>query len=202
MPWEKSFDLDDAVDCAIEVFWAKGFEATSMADLVDRMGIHKGSLYNAFGSKKELFKRALLKYDQDNRQTTLATLEGVDDAVAAISKLFDAVIAQSTDGSREKGCLLVNTALEHPNHDLDVREIVDTALGDFEAFFKRRIKRGQLRGVIPKSINANQTAKSLLALVVGLRVLSRGSFGASQLRAIKNGALRLLTETVEPTPKS
>ncbi|MGB1215804.1 MAG: TetR/AcrR family transcriptional regulator, partial [Pikeienuella sp.] len=55
MPWEKSFDLDDATDKAAAVFWAKGYEATSISDLVAAMGINKGSLYNAFGDKRRLF---------------------------------------------------------------------------------------------------------------------------------------------------
>ncbi len=62
MPWEKTFDIDEATDKAIEVFWKKGYEATSMSDLTQAMQINKGSLYNAFGSKKALFDRALARY--------------------------------------------------------------------------------------------------------------------------------------------
>ena len=75
MPWEKNFDLDKATDKAIQVFWKKGYEGTSMSDLIDAMGINKGSLYNAFGSKDELFNRALLRYDQLNRQEALKQLK-------------------------------------------------------------------------------------------------------------------------------
>ena len=55
MPWEKTFDIDEAIDRATEVFWAKGYEATSLADLIKATGVNKGSFYNAFGSKKKLF---------------------------------------------------------------------------------------------------------------------------------------------------
>ena len=95
-------------------------------------------------------------------------------------------------------CLLVNTALERPNHTDDVREMIDAVIDDFEAFFKRLIKQGQKRGQIPKNIKANQTAKSLLVLVVGLRVLARGKANASGLRAIKTDALRLITSIAVP----
>ena len=193
MPWEKSFDLDDALARATKVFWAKGYEATSMADLVAGMGVNKGSLYNAFGSKKELFTRALLQYDRDNRQSILVQLEALDDPIVAITRLFDALIAESIADTEKKGCLLVNTALELPNHTDDVREIIGAVIDDFEAFFKRQIKLGQKRRVIPKKVKANDTARSLLSLLFGLRVLARGDFNASGLWAIKRDALRLIS---------
>ena len=193
MPWEKSFDLDDALARATQVFWAKGYEATSMADLVAGMGINKSSLYNAFGSKKELFTRALLQYDRDNRQALLAQLEALDAPLVALTRLFDSLIAESIADTEKKGCLLVNTALELPNHTDDVQEIIGAVIDDFEAFFKRQIKLGQKRGVIPKNVKANDTPKSLLSLLFGLRVLARGDFGAAGLRAIRRDALRLIS---------
>ena len=193
MPWEKSFNLDNALARATKVFWAKGYAATSMADLVDAMEINKGSLYNAFGSKKALFTRALLQYDRDHRQSMLAQLEALDNPIVAIARLFDALIAESIADTEKKGCLLVNTALELPNQSADVREIIGAVIADFEAFFKRQIKRGQNRGVISKKVKANDTAKSLFSLLIGLRVLARGDFDASGLRAIKRDALRLIS---------
>lgn len=194
MPWEKSFNLDDALARATQVFWAKGYEATSMTDLVDGMGINKGSLYNAFGSKKALFTRALLQYDRDHRQSMLARLEALDDPIVAITRLFDTLIAESLADTAKKGCLLVNTALELPNQTADVREIIAAVIADFEAFFQRQIKLGQKRGVVAKKVKAKDTAQSLLSLLFGLRVLARGDFDASGLRAIKTDALRLVSD--------
>lgn len=193
MPWEKNFDLDEATDKAINVFWKKGYEGTSMSDLTEGMKINKGSLYNAFGSKKKLFDRAFLRYDRLNRQESIRQLDQVDDPVAAIEILFDGLIEETRNDTEKKGCLLVNTALELPNHSPDIQEMVTSALGDFEAFFVRTIQRGQQSGSIPDSINADEAAKSLLALVVGLRVLARGAFDASSLEALKTEAKRLIS---------
>lgn len=193
MPWEKSFDIDDAVERAMNVFWAKGYEATSISDLVDGMGINKGSLYNAFGSKKDLFTRVLLKYDRENQQATIAHLESLDDPVAAVTALFDGLIAESVADTERKGCILVNTALELPSHDEDVRDMIGSAFGDMETFLERQIILGQERGSIPKDVNARETAKALLSLVVGLRVLARGVFDEAGLHAIRNNALRLIS---------
>lgn len=193
MPWEKSFDLDEATDRAMKVFWAKGYEATSITDLTNGMGINKGSLYNAFGNKKDLFTRALLKYDRDNRQKALAQLAKTDDPVEAVTTLFDGLIAESLADSDKKGCLLVNTAIDLPNHQQDVREFVTNALGEFEEFFETMVRRGQENGKTPASLNPNETAKALLSLVVGLRVLARGVFDVVGLTAIRNQAINLLT---------
>ena len=195
MPWEKSFDLDDALARSLpRYFGPKAMRPPPWPHLIDTMGINKGSLYNAFGSKKELFTRALLQYDRDNRQSMLAQLEALDDPFVAITQLFDALIAESIADPEKKGCLLVNTALELPNHTDDIREIIGAVIEDFEAFFRRQIKRGQKRGVISKNVKANDTAKSLLSLLFGLRVLARGDFDASGLRAIKRDALRLISD--------
>ncbi len=194
MPRNKEFDIDAAVKQAQRVFWMKGYEATSMNDLTEAMGLNKGSVYNAFGSKQELFTTVLLKYDLDNRQKSLEYLESLDDPHAALKKLFDGLIAESQADTEKKGCLLVNTALELPNHSSNVRDLVSSALNSFEEFFQKQILLGQKQGTIPQTVQAKKTAKSLLAMVVGLRVLARGVFDVSDLRAIKRDALGLISE--------
>lgn len=194
MPWEKSFDVDDALDRATNIFWTKGYEATSMSDLVDGMGINKGSLYNAFGSKRELFTRVLLKYDQDKREELVSQLEKLDDPVAAIEAFFDTVVSQSLTDANKRGCLVINTVLEFPNQSEDIQRAVTDSLGELEGFFLRMIKLGQKRGDIPAAVKASQAAKSLLAMVVGLRLLARGVFDAKAMRAAKSNALKLIAE--------
>ena len=193
MPWVKDFDVDGAVDDAMKVFWAKGYEATSISDLVGAMNINKGSLYNAFGSKKALFTRAFLKYDRDTRQTTLRDLEAMDDPIRALETFFDGLIAESRADPSRKGCLLVNTALELPNHDDDIRDMVMAALQDFEQFFERTVALAKARGEALSDLDAGEAAKSLLAQAFGLRVLARGAFTIASLEAIRNQALRLVT---------
>lgn len=193
MPWEKTFDLDEVTDKAASVFWQKGYEATSISDLVEGMGINKGSLYNTFGSKKALFDRALLRYDQQNRQKSLRELEALGDPVLAVGTLFDGLIAETKANVENKGCLLVNTALEFPNQSADVQNMVKSALHEFEAFFERMIVQGQKEGVIPADVDVDAASKSMLALVIGLRVLARGTYNAEALRVLKTGAMKLIS---------
>lgn len=189
MPWVKDFDVDEAVDRAKEVFWAKGYEATSMADLTKAMQINKGSLYNAFGNKKDLFTRALLKYDRESRQAAIEQLDAVEDPLVAIRTLFDGLVAESLADQERKGCLLVNTALDLPNQPEDVQRMITSALEELEAFFQRTIARAQARGQVPETLDAKETAKSLLTQVVGLRVLARGVFDPESLKVIADQAL-------------
>ncbi len=192
MPWEKSFDMDEALDRAIRVFWKKGYEGASMADLIAGMGINKGSLYNAFGSKKALFDQALLRYDQQKLQAMLNDLESLEDPVQSIAGVFDGVIAEAEAKAEVNGCFLVNTAIELPNRDDDVKTAVKASLGQIENFFDRMIRSGQAKGTISSDVTPSETAKALLSMVLGIRVLDRGAADGDTLAGVKAGAMRLI----------
>lgn len=192
MPWEKTFDVDVAVDRATELFWEKGFESTSLADLIKATGVNKGSFYNAFGSKKKLFTVSLLKYEREQRRDALAEFEALNNPALAIEKLFDMLIEQSLSDVKKKGCFLVNTALDLPNHDEDIQKAVKTGIKATEAFFQRQLTLGVERGEMPSSIDPEQDAKGLLTLLIGLRVLARGVFDKADLDSIKRQALRVI----------
>ncbi len=192
MPWEKDFDVDAVLADAMSEFWEKGYEATSITDLTKAMQINKGSLYNAFGGKKELFIRAVSKYSRENLQASLNELEKVEDPLDAIKMLFEGLVAESTADEKKRGCFLVNTAIELPNQTDDVRLIITAAFDDLERFFARRIVEGQAKGSILASLDPQEMAKSLLTQVVGFRILSRGVFTIEGLKAIQKQAIASL----------
>jgi TetR/AcrR family transcriptional repressor of nem operon len=193
MPWEKSFDEEAALEKAMQVFWSKGFDSASMADLIEEMGINRGSLYNAFGGKQPLFVKALLKYDRDNRKATLARLEALDDPRRAVCEFFDNILANTVADTERKGCFLFNTVLESGTHEAEVNEIVVNGLREIEGFFRRSIEVGQARGDIRKDIDPAAKAKALLALALAIRVLSRGPYTETALRTIADEAKQLIT---------
>ncbi len=192
MPWEKSFDVDLATDRATEVFWKKGYEATSMADLTAAMRINKGSLYNAFGSKKALFDRALTRYDQKTRAAKINQLRAQNDGVAAIYAFFDGFVEEARKDPRNLGCFVVNTAQDLPNQPPEIAQTIHSALEDIKEFFREMIEKGQQAGDIPNTVRPEETAQAMLSMLVGLRLLSRGSAGIPALEAIRDGAMRLL----------
>lgn len=193
MPWEKTFEESDVVEQAMQVFWEKGYAATSVSDITDATGIKRGSLYHAFGSKHDLFVQTLLKYGGERRTNKLRLLESIDDPREAIEMFFDSLVKATVDDPNRKGCLLFNTALEYSSHDDDVRRIVSKGVNEVITFFEGRIKQGKELGTIPHSVDTSSTAKALIALVVGIRVLGRGAFGKKALRQVAKQAVELIS---------
>lgn len=192
MPWEKSFDEELAVEKAMDVFWQKGFEAASISDLLSAVDLSKGSFYNAFGDKRQLFVRSLIKYEAEKRRVYLAGLEALDDPVEAINRFFEHAVADMEADSTHKGCFLVNTSLEIADHEEDVKKLVHTGIGEIEAFFRRCIEVGQARGVISDLLVPETSAKILLSLNVAIRVLGRGAYTENSLVVIASEAKRLI----------
>lgn len=188
MPWEKSFDEEDVLEKAMQVFWAKGFDSTSISDLLAGTGINRGSLYNAFGGKQALFEKVLLKYDRDKRRALLAELEAMDDPRKAIYAFFDKIVDETLTDTQRKGCFLINTASEIANLDEHLADIITNGLREIEAFFRRSIEVGQARSEIDKHLDPEATAKSLMAFLVAIRVLGRGAFSEEALLTIANSA--------------
>ena len=192
MPWEKTFEIQDVVDKVMHVFWAKGYVDTSITDLLEATGLKRSSLYNAFGGKRDLFVKALCKYDRETSRATLSRLEAIEAPRQAIQSLFEGVIQETLSDPDQKGCLLVNTSLELPAHDKEIQTIVKTGLRAVEAFLQRQIELGLARSELAESIDPQETARALVALITGIRVLGRGAYEESALRSIAAQALRLI----------
>lgn len=173
MPWEKTYDRTEVLERAMHRFWACGYEATSMSDLVEAMGINRGSIYAAFDSKHALFMQALRHYDDIYRRQYLARIARESSGKSTIFRIFEAAAGNTATKDRPGGCLLVNSALELSPHDSDVRKLVDACFQDIEDFFVTRIEEAMTAGDIDPSIDARETAQALLGLFLGLRVLTR-----------------------------
>lgn len=192
MPWEKKFDTDEALSKAMHAFWARGYEATSISDLTGCMGINRGSLYATFGDKRSLFIGALRQYRAVHLHGWVAALTQANGPRDGIVAAFDQAIATALEGGSRGGCLLVNTALELSPHDEEVSEIVGTCLVEMESFFRDMIRQGQAAGEIPAHIDPVETARSLLSLLVAIRVFSRSRPEESLLRSVAKQARAML----------
>lgn len=187
----KEFDEHDALMKAMNLFWVRGYKATSIQDLVDGMGIGRGSLYGTFGGKRSLFMRALRHYDRV-REEHLAQLAEDMEPRKALLALFEGVVdSVLTNGGRD-GCFLVNTALELAAHDAEIASVVASAFADSEGFFRMMIERGQASSAIPRDVDAPATARALLTLLLGLFVLSRSRPETVLLRSVVQQADALI----------
>lgn len=190
MPWEKQFDKQAALEQALQTFWLRGYEATSIQDLVDCMGINRGSLYATYGDKRTLFMTALRDYDRQ-RQQMLAGLEARFSPAEAIRHVFVAFTSEIAD-SGNRGCFLTNTALELAAHDEDIRKLVADSQADVEGFFARMIRKGKADGSIASHLKPGETARGLLASLLGVLVLVRSRPEPALLKTIVDDAMRRL----------
>lgn len=189
MPWEKQFNRDEALDKAMQVFWSRGYAATSMQDLVDCMGINRGSLYATFGDKHELFLSALRMFDERIRGRLLAKFAAEHGPREAMRQLFLFFQKEATLPGGNRGCLLTNTALELAAHDPDAAKIVAEAQTQIEDFFKTQIEAGRAAGEIAAGPPAVGMARGLLASLIGLMVLIRSRPDPHLLKSVVEEAL-------------
>lgn len=192
MPWEKQFDKEAVLERAMHTFWARGYEATSIQDLVKRTGVNRASLYATYGDKHTLFLASLRMYDDQRRSRMLAELEATYAPLEAIRRLFQAFADGVDRTAPTDGCFLTNTALELSAKDREARAIVAKAQQEVEAFFERMVRQGQARGEVATSLDARDTARGLLASMLGMLVLVRSRPDRHLMAAVIRDVLRRL----------
>jgi TetR/AcrR family transcriptional repressor of nem operon len=187
----REFDEMVVIEAAMHCFWARGFEAASVRDLASEMGITGASMYNAFGDKRSLYRRALEHYLEQSVHDRIGRCENLP-PFPAIRAFFDEIIERSVSDKAQRGCLLVNSAFEVAPYDAELRAIVAQEMVCLEAFFHRCVAAGQRDGTIVSVQPAEQLAKSLLSVLLGVRVLARIRPQREVLEGAVNGALGLL----------
>jgi len=181
----RQFDEDRVLLLALERFWEFGYEATHTRDLAKAMDLSVASLYNAFGDKRGLYRRALDFYVERSFVDRVRRF-GQLQPRQAIGAFFDEIIARSLDDPRQKGCMLVNSALEMAPHDPEFQRVVAGVLVQVEHFFKERVEAGQQDGTISAAQPADDLARMLLANLLAIRVLAR----ARPEKALMEGLVR------------
>ncbi|MEM9205238.1 MAG: TetR/AcrR family transcriptional regulator [Pseudomonadota bacterium] len=200
MPWEKAFNFEDATDAAERVFRRQGYAGTSISDLTTAMGINKGSVYNAYGSKKGVFDTAFARYDEKFRQPLLKRLRETEAGPDQIEAFFEAIVDEVVHDEEFKGCMLINTAMELPHHDDDVAKDVRKRLEDTEAFFREALEAGKANGSLSPDLKIDETARGLMTLLIGLRVMGKVSRDETQLSIVKRQAMQLIGVSQDIAP--
>lgn len=193
MPWEKQFDVEAAMGRAMKAFWSKGFEATSTQDLLDAMNINRGSLYDTYGNKRRLFLDCLEHYDACYQKPRMRAASRDRSPRETIRALFDMLAAGAAADGARRGCFLVNTALDLAPHDPEIAALVERHLSDIEAFFRTEIEDGKRAGEFSPDLDAGETSRGLLGLVLGIGVLARSRPDASVLAAVARQATKILS---------
>jgi TetR/AcrR family transcriptional repressor of nem operon len=190
----REFDEVVVLDAAVECFWSRGYEATSVRDLIETTGLTGASLYNAFGDKRALFRTALDRYVERSIGERIKRCEALAPRQAIVT-FFDEILKRSLSDRRRKGCMLVNSALEVAPHDTEFRRIIAAVLTRIEMFFLKCIEAGQAERTITCSLPAQNIAHHLLGLLMGVRVLARVRPDRALLEGALAPALALLDGT-------
>ncbi|MFI9172803.1 TetR/AcrR family transcriptional regulator [Streptomyces lincolnensis] len=189
----KEFDPDAALQAALELFWRRGYEATSMSDLVEHLGIGRASIYATFGSKHELYLRALDRYQESCDPQLLRELSQPGPALPSVRSVVRRFAAESTEASRRlSGCFVVNTAAELAPHDPDAARRVEHSWDHIETLLHSALTRAQAQGELGEDRDPRALARMLLVLMQGMRVVGKASADPARVRDAAEQALTLL----------
>lgn len=186
----RNFDEEDVLRKAMALFWSKGYESTSLAELLQTTGLSKSSLYETFGSKRELFLRAFQLYKKD-RMDGLTEGLSQPDAYLALTNAFKTVL----DGKgRQMGCMTANEAIELAPHDPKLQEMVESDFYNIEEVFRQTIERGKENGSLRAGLDSRKIARFLTVSLQGINVMIRAQAKREVLEDFISVVLEKLNE--------
>lgn len=189
----KEFDPDAALRAALELFWQRGYEATTMADLVGHLGIGRASIYATFGNKHELYLKALDRYAETGNPQLLGELSQPGPALPAVRAVMRRFAAEAaSDEKRLTGCFVTNTAAELAPHDNSAARRVEVSWEHVETLLHSALVRAQAQRELPEDRDPRALARMLLVLMQGLRVVGKASSDPARVRDAAEQALTLL----------
>lgn len=185
----REFDPDLALDAAMRVFWERGYEATSMSDLVTATGLNRASLYAAFGDKEALFLSVLTRYGETFTARPISALAEFDDPFDAVSHFLSRTAEHLTDARLPRGCLFANAIAEGGgSSDLIGRAVADGA-ARLETALYEVLRAGQSRGRLARDADARALARFYAGVAQGMALIAKVSADPSFVRDIATTAM-------------
>jgi len=169
----REFDEDQALHAALELFWEKGYEASSLSELTARMGIQKPSIYAAFGDKKALFEAALRRYTKQHAFRIRAVLQKHTSVKEAFHSLFEGLIEEEYTGAGNKGCFCINTMVELAPHDEKFAILTREHQMYLAAIFEETLQKGVSAGELNRELDAKAMSQTLVVSLIGLTVIMK-----------------------------
>jgi AcrR family transcriptional regulator len=185
----REFDVDLALDRALRVFWRRGYEGATLPDLTEAMGINRPSLYAAFGSKEELFRKALDRYVEGPAAFVHEALNEPT-ARAVSERLLGGTIDLVTDRRNPRGCLIVQGALACGETAESVRREVAARRAAGEIALRKRFERARADGDLPAEADAADLARYVVTVMRGMAVQAAGGASREDLRRVAELALK------------
>jgi len=188
-PYE--FDREETLSKAMELFWEKGYKATSIEDLVDRMGIKRGSIYNTFGDKHSLFIAAVEYYAKEVTSRTIKILESPGSPLENIKLFFETIVNTPSD-KKTRGCLISNTVVELAPHDEKVADTVRIILERIQNAFLHCLDKAVELGELPEDTDTKVLSHFLATSTHGLIVTGKSAVDNKQMKDVVDVILSTL----------
>lgn len=182
------FDVDRALDAAMEAFWVNGYDATSTEQLVTALGINRSSLYNSFGSKRELYLAALARYEGATAAIIAQTLRGPGPLAPRVRAALLRAAFGPGDGP-PRGCFAGNTAAELGTGDREAAKLTARTFAGLRAAFRDELVLAAERGELPAGTNVRDLAGTFVALMQGVQLLAKGGASRREVAQAIDGLL-------------
>ena len=190
----KEFDHREVLNRATALFWTRGYDATSIEDLVEATGINRGSIYGTFGDKENFFHTVLEHYTETVANAMLAELSDPDPR-RAIERMFDFIIRRTSDSKLPRGCLITNTSLGCRNRGDEISRSIEKCFGRVEGAINSVMRRAQAQGLVASSREAKALGRFFFCVVQGLNVLNKAAVEPEVLRDMAKVAMRVWRDT-------
>jgi TetR/AcrR family transcriptional repressor of nem operon len=191
MARHKEFDRNEALHKAMEVFWSRGYEATSVGDLVNHMGINRQSLYDTFGDKHTLYQQALDRYREVEGRKMFELLERPGPVKRTLRQLFQSVVERSLGGER-RGCFVGNATSELAGRCKETEEKACGNMAAAEEALYRALLRGKREGEINAGRDLRAVARFLYSSLQGLQLMSKATRDRKTLEDVVRVTLSVL----------
>jgi len=184
----REFDENEVIDKALDVFWTKGFEATSIQDLVDATGLGRASLYGAFGDKQQLFQRVIERYRQ-RTEVEERRLEEAPSTREGLAQLFRAWLDLTCARTGPRGCFFLQVGAAGELRDKRALDAIEERSRIIERMIERSVRRGQARGELAADQNPAALARFFLVMLQGLSTAARAGWRRDRLESAVSEAL-------------
>jgi TetR/AcrR family transcriptional repressor of nem operon len=192
MPRPKEFNPDDALEKAMQVFWHKGYEATSMEDLLTAMDLNRGSLYDTFGDKRQLFLKAIDRYCHGFVAEKFSLLDQPGPALSTLRRFIHGMIEGGLADPQRRGCLIANTVMELSPHEKEIAGTLRQALKMAEDTFFKVLARAKTQGELRADQDPRALARFLTTMMQGTIVMIKAGASADVVKQTAETALSIL----------
>jgi TetR/AcrR family transcriptional regulator, transcriptional repressor for nem operon len=192
MPRPKEFNPDDAIEKAMQVFWHKGYEATSMEDLLSAMNLNRGSLYDTFGDKRQLFLKVVDRYCTTFVGSKFSLLDQPGPALPTLRRFIHGMIEGALADPQRRGCLIANTIMELSPHEEEIAGTLRQALKMAEDTFFKVLARAKQQGELKYEKDPRVLARFLTTMMQGTIVMIKAGAPSGVVKQTAEAALSIL----------